>query len=221
MAAACAVAGRAPESVLLVAVTKAVPAAAVRQALALGLTDFGENRVQEAQTKIPIVAGGVWHLVGALQRNKARPALELFRLIHSLDSEALARRLDTVRAGRAVEALIQVNVTATAGQGGVQPEGLRRLATQVDRETGLRLRGLMTIGPLTHDPAALRCCFARLRELRDGLRPALPHQPFMDLSMGMTNDFEWAVVEGATMVRLGRAIFGGSPPYQGASPVVA
>jgi hypothetical protein len=204
----CREAGRSPDSVTLVAVCKTFDAETVRYGLAAGLTDLGENRVQEAQSKIPRVDGGRWHLVGHLQRNKARIATQLFSLIHSVDSVRLARRLEAVRDGRPSDVLIQVNLTGAQTQGGVEPEGLMPLATLLDRETGLTLRGLMTIGPMGADVTASRACFRRLRELRDELRMSLPNQPATELSMGMTDDLDAALTEGATIVRVGRAIFG-------------
>ena len=211
----CGQVGRSPEAVTLVAVSKSFDAAAVRHGLAAGLTDLGENRVQEAQVKIPRVDGGRWHLIGQLQRNKARTAVQLFSMIHSLDSERLAHRLETVRDGKPCAVLIQVNLTAAQTQGGVEPDKLSRLASVLDRETGLTLQGLMTIGPFDATPAASRSCFRRLRELRDALQVALPNQPLADLSMGMTDDLDPALVEGATIVRVGRAIFGARSPAPG------
>ncbi len=208
IASVCRGTGRAPEDVTLVAVCKTFDAPTAREGLAAGLTDLGENRVQEAQQKIPQVGGGRWHLVGHLQRNKARAAVRLFSLIHSLDSERLARRLEAVRDGQPCNVLIQVNLTGAHTQGGVEPSGLSQLATTLDRETGLTLRGLMTIGPFGVEPAASRACFRRLRELRGSLRVSLPNQPIDHLSMGMTADLDEALVEGATIVRVGRAIFG-------------
>ena len=211
---ACAAAGRSPDDVQLVAVTKTVAVETVHMALAAGLTVFGENRVQEAQAKIPQVEGGAWHLVGHLQRNKARAASQLFSCVQSVDSERLAERLDSVRGDRRLDVLLQVNLTGAEGQGGIEPDGLAPLARMVDRETGLALRGLMTIGPFTRDTGAVRACFRRLRELRDELRPHLPNQNFSELSMGMTDDFETGIQEGATLVRVGRAIFGDRPDTQ-------
>lgn len=202
-------AGRAPGEVRLVAVTKTVPVPVIRSAVAAGIEEFGENRVREAETKIAEVGAGRWHLVGHLQRNKARRATELFDWIQSVDSARLAFRLDQVRGDCSPGVLIQVNVTRASGQHGIAPEALTELADAIDRETSLDLRGLMTIGPLTSDGSAIRACFRRLRELRDGLREHLPNQPFTELSMGMTDDFEPAIDEGATIVRVGRAIFGG------------
>ena len=211
----CQEAGRSPDSVTLVAVCKTFDAETVRLGLAAGLTDLGENRVQEAQTKIPQVGGGRWHLVGRLQRNKARLATQLFSLIHSVDSVRLARRLDVVRDGNPCDVLVQVNLTGAQTQGGVSRAGLSQLATIIDRETGLSLRGLMTIGPMGTEAAASRACFGQLRELRDALRVRLPNQPIIELSMGMTDDLDAALVEGATIVRVGRAIFGKRFPAPG------
>ena len=215
ISAVCRESGRPSETVTLVAVSKTFDAATVRAGLTAGLTDLGENRVQEAQAKIPQVGGGRWHLVGRLQRNKARLATQLFSLIHTVDSERLAHRLDAVRNDRPCNVLIQVNLTGAQTQGGVAPADLSRLATTLDQETGLTLRGLMTIGPFGADSATSRACFRRLRELRDRLRASLPSQPIADLSMGMTDDLDAALVEGATIVRVGRAIFGARPPAAG------
>jgi pyridoxal phosphate enzyme (YggS family) len=206
--AACARAGRSPDEVQLIAVTKNVPVDRVQAAVEAGLTDFGENRIQEARDKIPAVGGGRWHLVGHLQRNKARAAVEIFATVHSLDSARLARRLEHVRDGRPLDVLIQVNLTDAPDQDGIRPDGVDALADTVDGETGMSLRGLMTIGPLGGAETQLRALFRTLRELRDGLRSRLPRQPLTELSMGMSDDFEIAIAEGATMVRVGRAIFG-------------
>ena len=215
IAATCRQARRSPDSVTLVAVSKTFDAATVSLGVAAGLTDLGENRVQEAQAKVPQVGGGRWHLVGRLQRNKARVATQLFSLIHSVDSVRLARRLETVRDGRPCDVLIQVNLTSAETQGGIEPAGLLQLAYVLDRETDLTLRGLMTIGPMGTDAAASRACFRRLRELRDSLQISLPNQPIAELSMGMTDDLDAALMEGATIVRIGRAIFGMRSPAPG------
>ncbi|MCY3747777.1 MAG: YggS family pyridoxal phosphate-dependent enzyme [Chloroflexi bacterium] len=212
IASVCRDAGRSPEAVTLVAVCKTYDATMVRHGLAAGLLELGENRVQEAQVKIPQVGGGRWHLVGRLQRNKARVATRLFSLIHSVDSVRLARRLEAVREGRPCDVLIQVNLTGTRTQGGIEPSGLSELASVLDRETDLTLRGLMTIGPMGGGVAASRACFRQLREQRDALQVSLPNQPIAELSMGMTDDLDAALVEGATIVRVGRAIFGARSP---------
>ena len=211
----CREARRSPDSVTLVAVCKTFDGETVRHGLAAGLTELGENRVQEAQAKIPQVGGGRWHLVGHLQRNKARVATQLFSLIHSVDSVRLARRLEAVRADRPCNVLIQVNLTGAQTQGGIEPSDLSELASVIDRETGLTLRGLMTIGPMGGDLSASRACFRRLRELRDALQVSMPNQPVAELSMGMTDDLDAALMEGATIIRVGRAIFGARSPTLG------
>ncbi|HEV2439781.1 MAG TPA: YggS family pyridoxal phosphate-dependent enzyme [bacterium] len=201
--------GRRGGDVLLVAVSKTVDAARVREAVALGLRTFGENRVQEAREKIPAVPGASWHLIGSLQRNKAKEAVRLFDVIESVDSEALAEELSR-RAGqeeRAVDVLIQVNVAREAQKHGVPPEETAAVVRRTAALPGLKLRGLMTIAPAVRDPGEARPVFRALRKLRDEIQSstgiALP-----DLSMGMSHDFEVAVEEGATLARVGRAIFG-------------
>jgi pyridoxal phosphate enzyme (YggS family) len=210
--------GRRGEDVLLVAVSKGVAPTQVQAAATSGVTDFGENRVQEALPKItqlaPQVAGAVrWHLVGHLQRNKARQAVQLFDIIHSVDSVALARALDerARQAGRICEVLVQVNVVAEPQKFGIAPEALPAMVQSLTVLSGIRVVGLMTIAPQVDHPDVVRPVFRRLRELRDevaraGGAPALAH-----LSMGMSEDFEVAVEEGATVVRIGRAIFGPRP----------
>ena len=207
VAAACQRAGRSPDEVTLVGVSKGFPAEAAAQAYAAGLRDLGENRVQEAAGKIEALAAqGIrprWHLVGHLQSNKAKTAASLFAIIHSVDSVRLAQALSR-RASEPVPILLEVNVAQEAGKFGFAPRevasGLRTIAALPN----LGVRGLMTVAPLSDDPEAVRPIFRRLRELRDdlGLR---------ELSMGMTDDFEVAVEEGATAVRIGRAIFGPRP----------
>ena len=213
--AACIDSRRSREDITLVAVTKTMNASTVHKAITAGLTNFGENRIQEAQTKIPAVNDGRWHLIGHLQRNKARTATQIFSLIHSVDSERLAQRLDNAREDRACAVLIQVNLTQNSSQGGVEPTNLRRLAMTIDRETSLELHGLMTIGPMTASQSTIRSCFQTLHNLRNELRNDLPNQPFNELSMGMTNDFELAISEGSTIIRVGRAIFGDPTPPSG------
>ena len=201
---ACLRAGRSPDEVTLVGVSKGVPAEAVAQAHAAGLQDFGENRVQEAAEKIEALAAlGVrprWHLVGHLQTNKAKTATDLFAIIHSVDSVRLAQALSR-RAREAVPILLQVNVVQEAGKFGFAPEEVAPAMSALATLPNLDVRGLMTIAPLTEQPETVRPVFRRLRELRDALG-------LRELSMGMTDDFEVAVEEGATMVRVGRAVFG-------------
>jgi pyridoxal phosphate enzyme (YggS family) len=211
IAAACRRAGRSPRDVHVCAVTKTHPAAVVVEAVASGVDAIGENRVQEAATKRPKVAGAVpWHLVGPLQRNKARTALELFDLIETVGREELADRLEVLLAplARVLPVLVEVNVGGEAQKHGVEPEGLGPLLEHLRRRCPhLEVRGLMTVPPFDPDPERARPHFATLRGLGErsfasGLLAGC------ELSMGMTDDFEVAVEEGATWVRLGRVLFG-------------
>jgi pyridoxal phosphate enzyme (YggS family) len=207
MARAAERAGRRAEDVLLVGVSKAVDVDRIRRALAAGLPALGENRVQEARRKIALLGRPVpWHLVGHLQTNKVREALELFDLIHSLDRLELARECDRRAAprGRAVEVLVQVNVAGEATKGGFAPGELGRVLEALAALPHLRVRGLMTIPPPVADPEAARPWFRTLAGL------AKEHG-LAELSMGMSADFEVAIEEGATMVRVGTAIFGPRP----------
>ncbi len=208
-------AGRRPEDVLLVAVTKTVGPDRIREAVALGIRTFGENRVQEARTKVPQVPGVSWHLVGSLQRNKVKEALRLFEVIHSVDSLPLAQEISrrALQDARSpVDVLVQVNISGEPQKHGVAPEDAPELVARAVELPGLRVRGLMGIAPLVSDPEQARPFFRRLRELRDRIAATLSGHPLPDLSMGMTDDFEVAVEEGATMVRIGRALFGHTQP---------
>ncbi len=201
-------AGRRAQDVLLVGVSKTVDVERIRQAIAAGIPALGENRVQEAFGKVDEIGRPVpWHLVGHLQTNKVRDALELFDLIHSLDRLELARELDK-RAharGRPVSALVEVNVGGEASKGGVSPDGLGELLEAVAALAHVKVRGLMAIPPEAKDPEDARVWFRALRKL--GERHGLA-----ELSMGMSGDFEVAIEEGATLVRVGTAIFGARPP---------
>ena len=206
--------GRPPEEITLIAVTKTHPAEVLRQAIEAGARDLGENRLQEAEGKINEVGRerARWHLIGHLQSNKARRAVKLFDVIHSLDSVALAERLERMCAeeGRAqLDVLAQVDLAGEATKSGVSENELRELAERVAACEHLRLRGLMTLPPFFEDAERVRPFFRRLRELRDELRGG---EAFGDeageLSMGMSHDYEVAIEEGATMVRIGTAIFG-------------
>ena len=204
IARACEQVGRNPAGVTLVAVSKGQPADAISAAAAAGIRHFGENRIQEALPKIEqATAAGVeatWHLVGHLQSNKAKAAASAFDVIHSVDSARLLARLDaTATAPRDV--LLQVNVGAEPQKQGVAPEAVDALVEATHATDSLRLRGLMTIAPIAADAEEVRPLFRALRLLAE--RFELP-----DLSMGMTDDFEVAIEEGATLVRVGRAIFG-------------
>jgi pyridoxal phosphate enzyme (YggS family) len=197
----------------IVAVTKTLPPAAVRAALAAGLGDIGENYVQEARAKRPAAGGGGrWHLIGGLQRNKARAAVAVFDCVQTVDSAALARTLATeaARAGRRLPVFLQVNTGADPRKRGVAPAEAAALAEAVLGLPALQLGGLMTVAPVG-PPDVVRPAFRALRELRDELvrrlGVELPH-----LCMGMSDDFPVAVEEGATLLRLGRALFGDRDP---------
>lgn len=195
--------------VTIIAVTKTHPALAVTAAVEAGLTAVGENRVQEALTKQEALPGLVveWHLIGSLQRNKARQAVNRFALIHSVDSLALAQELDRrAVAGQRQPVLVQVNCSGEPQKGGVEPDQLPALLEAVAGLGGLELRGLMTMAALTVDLAVQRQAFRRLRELRDAA--GLHGHRLPELSMGMSGDYLVAVEEGATMVRLGTLLFG-------------
>ena len=207
-------AGRDPADVALVAVSKSVPAARLRAALAAGIATFGENRVQEAESKVPAVDGGTWHMVGHLQANKAARAVILFDVIQSVDSAELARRLATLahqaRDGRPLRVYLQVNVDRDPGKAGFGAETLESLLPALAGIEGLEIRGLMTVGRMVDRPEDARPTFRSLRELSARLRKGEPRLG-VGLSMGMSDDFEVAVEEGATLVRIGRALFGDRP----------
>lgn len=210
IASACARVGRDPSEVTLVAVTKTHPPAVVQAAAACGLRVFGENRVQEAKAKIPECPGHLsWHLVGHLQTNKVRDAVVLFEMIQSVDSLRLALELQrrAEQAGRRLAVLLEVNVAGEASKFGYTPERLLAELGDLNALSRLEIQGLMTVPPWSADPERVRPWFRQLRELKaaceDRLGVRLPH-----LSMGMSGDFEVAVEEGATMVRLGTALFG-------------
>jgi hypothetical protein len=208
IARACQRAGRAAGEVLLIGVSKTVETDRIRQAIEAGIPALGENRVQEARDKIDTLGRGVpWHLIGSLQTNKAKDAARLFDWIHSVDRLELAREIDrrAHATGRTVSGLLQVNLGDEPQKGGVAPDDVKRLLDDIAGLGHLRMLGLMAIPPQTADAESTRPYFRRLRELRDEV--GLPH-----LSMGMSADFEIAIEEGATMVRVGTAIFG---PRQG------
>lgn len=211
---ACARSGRASESVRLLPVTKGFPAETVRRAMALGLTEFGENRVQEADGKIAAVTPRPrWHLVGHLQSNKAKRAIEIFDVIQSIDATGIAGEVSrrAADAGKKIVCLVEVNTSGDEAKYGVAPKGALGLIEAVARLDGIELRGLMTIGPLEGGAAGARRAFRDLAGVRaDAARAGLLPED-ADLSMGMSDDFEIAVEEGATIVRLGTALFGERP----------
>lgn len=220
-------AGRSPDDVTLVAVSKTFPLAAILEAYAAGQRDFGENRVEEALEKIGAAAPRdmCWHLIGHVQSRKARDAAGQFHLIHSVDSLKLAERLSArcAATGAAQDILLECNISGEASKDGFAVAGWEhdanardafvRQAAQIAALPGLRVRGLMTMAPIVERPADARPFFASLRGLRDALRQALPEAEWPHLSMGMTDDFEAAIAEGATIVRVGRAVFGARAEY--------
>jgi pyridoxal phosphate enzyme (YggS family) len=208
-------AGRDPADVRLVAVTKTVGLERLKEAVAAGHTLFGENYVQEAKTKIASLGPGLtWHFIGHLQSNKAKAAVELFDLIHSVDRLSLARALEqaAARQDKIQHILLQVNLAGEASKSGTAPENAQNLLSEIGKMPHLRVLGLMTMPPWFDDPERVRPYFRALRELRDRLRGLqLVEGDLPELSMGMTGDFEVAVAEGATLVRIGTAIFGQRP----------
>ncbi|HEY8988063.1 MAG TPA: YggS family pyridoxal phosphate-dependent enzyme [Candidatus Limnocylindrales bacterium] len=216
IAGACARVGRDPASVALVAVSKTVPPPRLRAAVAAGLTVLGENRVQEAEAKIGEVPGASWHLVGPLQSNKAARALAAFAEIDSVDSVDLARRLDRlageVRPAQRVPILLQVNVDGDPAKAGFEPAALAVAVDAIAAFPRLEVRGLMTVGRLVARAEDARPTFVALRRLAETLRSSDGREAGgslgPELSMGMSDDFEIAIEEGATVVRVGRALFG-------------
>ncbi|HLL83136.1 MAG TPA: YggS family pyridoxal phosphate-dependent enzyme [Longimicrobium sp.] len=200
------------DPVTLVAVTKTHPADAVRAVRAAGVADVGENRVQELEEKVGEVGRGAvgWHLIGHLQRNKAGKALPLFDLIHSLDSPRLAEALsaEAVRRGVEVRALVQVNASGEGTKGGFEPDALVEGVGRIVELPGMRVEGLMTMAPFSDDEQVVRAAFRRTRELLDEVARQVPGVAGRQLSMGMSNDFEIAVEEGSTLVRVGSVLFG-------------
>lgn len=214
---AAARAGRDPASVTFVGVTKTFPAEVVAQGLDAGLQILAENRVQEAQSKAPQLRSlgyqPKWHLIGHLQSNKVRPALTIFDHIQSVDSVKLAHAIDRVSAElqSTTRVLLEVNTSRESSKYGFLPEDVSDATKQIATLEHLDIRGLMAVGPLTHDKEVIREAFRALRCLGEDLRARFPSHIWDTLSMGMSDDFEIAVEEGSTMLRLGRVIFGDRP----------
>ena len=230
IAATCARVGRAPSEVTLVAVSKTCPAEVVTEAYRLGLRHFGENRVEEAGEKISKVKSQIstlrvqspipnpqWHLVGHLQSRKAAEAVALFDVIHSVDSVKLANKVSRlcIEAGRVMPILLECNVSGEESKYGFpvataadKARWLAEVEAILAKEPGVRVEGLMTVAPLVSQPQDARPVFRALQQLRDELAMRFPRTNWRHLSMGMTDDFEIAIEEGATLVRVGRAIFG-------------
>jgi pyridoxal phosphate enzyme (YggS family) len=215
MAAACARVGRDPADVSLVAVSKTIPPERLVAAVAAGLTTLGENRVQEGEAKAGAVPGATWHLIGPLQSNKAKRALATFAVIESVDSLELAERLDRlaaeVRSNELVPILLQVNVDGDPAKAGFEPRDLELGLEALDRCAQLDVRGLMTVGRLFDDTEAGRPTFVALRRVSERLRTRWSGLG-PELSMGMSADYPTAIEEGATIVRVGRALFGARDP---------
>jgi pyridoxal phosphate enzyme (YggS family) len=205
-------AGRDPDSVRLVVVTKAVDRERINEAVAAGATILGENRVQEAREKIEKLGSvASWHLIGHLQANKARHAVKLFDLIHSVDNRELAAEIDkqAARIGKVQNVLIEVNIAGEASKAGMAVKNAPALVREIAKHRNITVRGLMTIPPFSEKPEDSRPYFCVLRELAESIaRENIPNAAMRELSMGMSNDFEVAVEEGATLVRVGTAIFG-------------
>lgn len=203
-------AGRAPGSVKLVAASKTQPLSLIIEAHAAGVSAFGENYVQEAEEKIPGLPGAEWHMIGKLQGNKVRKAVSLFSWIQTADSEKRLAEISrcAVEAGRVVPVLFEVNLGEEESKAGIAPGDLRRIAEASAGLPGIRASGLMAIPPYGLDPEESRPYFVRLRGLRDALAREMPATDLRELSMGMSADYEAAIEEGATMVRVGTAVFG-------------
>ncbi len=207
---ACRRAGRSRDEVRLVAVSKTYGPERVEEAAANGLLTFGENRIQEARQKIPLCRGGLeWHLIGHLQRNKVRDAVSLFSMIHGVDSLRLLEAIDGAAAeqGRDIPLLLQVNIANEASKHGLAVDEVAAALEAASALVHVSVEGLMTVPPFDADPEASRVHFAGLRSLRDRLAEQTGF-PLQELSMGMSGDFEVAIEEGSTMVRVGAALFG-------------
>lgn len=207
IAAACEKAGRPRADVRLLAVSKTKPPEAVREAAGCGLRLFGENRVQEAQSKIPMCPAGLeWHLIGHLQSNKAKVAVRFFQMIHSVDSLKLLQALEN-HAATTLPVLLQVNVSGEAAKFGMKPEEVAGAIEAANQMQKCEVHGLMTIPPFSPDPEKTRTHFSNLRNLRDRLQDETG-TPLPELSMGMSHDLEVAIAEGSTWVRIGTDLFG-------------
>ena len=210
---ACERSGRQPDSVRLMAVSKNQLPERVAEAVSAGLTLFGENRIQEAKVKIPLCPGQLeWHFIGHLQSNKSRDAVSLFQVVQGMDSLALAEELQkqALKQARSLPILLEVNVSGESSKFGWNPDRLLAELLQLNALTRLEVHGLMTIAPYAVDPEQVRPIFRRLRELRDRCTD-LMGAPIPVLSMGMSGDLEVAIEEGATLVRVGTALFGERP----------
>jgi pyridoxal phosphate enzyme (YggS family) len=220
MAAAARRCGRDPSEITLVAVTKTQPPAVIRAAYELGLCHFGENRVEEAEAKIGHLPGDItWHMIGHIQSRKAKRVVPLFQVVHSIDSVKLARGINRLCAERSapMPVLLELNVSGEASKYGFEANQRIPFAAveEIVALPHLEVQGLMTMAPILTDPEEARPVFVRLRQVRDELAAAFPQVDWHHLSMGMTDDFEVAIEEGATVIRVGRAIFAPAlPPWR-------
>jgi PLP dependent protein len=207
---ACLRSGRSPEDVLLIAVTKTIPEDRIQQAIREGLIHFGENYIQEAQRKIEALKQGTWHFIGHLQKNKAKVAVKLFSMVETVDNSDLARVLNRLasQAGRTLEILIQINEAGETTKSGLSPDQVPSLLSESPDWAALRLRGLMTMPPYDPDPRKSRPWYRSLHQWQKKWQQQFPSLDLTQLSMGMSHDFEVAIEEGATIIRVGTAIFG-------------
>jgi PLP dependent protein len=212
VAEACRRAGREPAEVTIVGVSKTMPVDRVREAYQAGLRELGENRIQEAVPKIQELGwpDATWHLIGHLQTNKARQAARHFAVVQSIDSPRVAEALsaEAQKVGRRLDVMLEVNYAGEPSKFGFAPDETLDAARQAARLPALRVIGLMTVAPQAVDPETIRPVFRGMRQLGDRVRAGLPDAPIWHLSMGMTDDYPVAIQEGATIVRIGRAIFG-------------
>jgi PLP dependent protein len=210
VASACAKAGREPNSLIVIAVTKNRQPEEINEVIAVGLDEIGENRIQEAVSKYAVCHPKKWHMIGHLQSNKAKEAVKMFDLIHSVESLSLAKEIDKQagKINKVQEILLEVNVSGEASKFGIKPEEALGLVKAISVLKNLELKGLMTVAPIAEDPQTVRPYFRALRELKDNINRSGNAQ-LKTLSMGMTDDFAVAIEEGATLLRLGRAIFEG------------
>jgi PLP dependent protein len=206
IAAACTRVGKSPEDVRLIAVTKNVDPDRIREAVSLGVEDFGENYIQEAREKIGTIPGRIrWHMIGHIQTNKLKYIPQLFTSVHSVDRVEVLDKLE--RYGKEMDVLFEVNLSGETSKNGAAPDAVRAILEKAGALRALRPVGLMTMAPYTEDPEESRTIFAQLRSLRDDLNREFS-MGMKELSMGMSSDFEVAIEEGSTMVRIGTAIFG-------------
>jgi len=205
-------ANRNPEEIKLVAVTKTATMGQIEEAINAGVKIIGENRVQDAKEKYQILTAGIeWHLIGHLQTNKVKYAVEIFNCIHSVDSIKLAQEIDkrSKQFGKIMDVLVEVNVSGEESKYGIKPEEVKPFIKNISEFLRIKVRGLMTIAPIVKDKEEVRPYFRKLRELSKEIKSKNIENVKMDyLSMGMTKDFEIAIEEGANMVRIGRGIFG-------------